>query len=77
MVVRDRRLNPRTEFLIGLMVVLVGVLISVVGVAVDTGGVLTTGLVVLALGMLATLGVILPKRNDGTRIWQTEQGKAI
>jgi hypothetical protein len=72
-----RRLRPRTEILIGLAVVLVGGLITVVGVAVDAGGVLKVGLVVLALGVLATLGVILPKRSDGTRIWQTDQGKAV
>ena len=74
MLMRDRRLTPRTEFLIGLVVVLVGVLVTGIGVAVEAGSLLKAGLVVLGLGVLALLGMILPRRNDGTRIWQTDQG---
>ncbi len=77
MVQLPSRIRPRTEFFIGLLIALVGVLTVGVGVAVDTRWVWIVGVVVLVLGTLTVIGMALPKRDDGTRIWQTDQGKAI
>jgi uncharacterized membrane protein HdeD (DUF308 family) len=77
MVQRESRIRPRTELFIGLLITLVGVLMVVVGVAVDTRWAWIIGVAVLVIGILAVLGLLLPKRDDGTRIWQTDQGKAI
>ena len=68
MVERGRRISPRIELGIGLLVAVVGVLISLIA--------MKAGIIVIVLGALITLGTILPKRKDGTRIWQSDQGKA-
>jgi hypothetical protein len=77
MIERRSRISRRTEFLIGLGVALVGVAGILVAVATEAGGVFKGGLVIVALGVLAMLGIVLPRRKDGTRIWQSDQGKAI
>jgi uncharacterized membrane protein HdeD (DUF308 family) len=71
------QLRPRTEFLIGLLIALTGVLTTAVGIAADVRGIWVAGVVVLVLGVLAMIGMLLPRRKDGTRIWQTDQGKAV
>jgi hypothetical protein len=68
------QMRPRTELFIGFLIALVGVLTVVVGIAVDTRWVWIVGVVVAVLGALAVIGMVLPKRDDGTRIWQTDQG---
>lgn len=77
MVDRTSRIRPLTVFLIGLCMALTGGLAIVIARAADVGWLLTVGIVVLVLGALTALGTILPERHDGTRIWQTDQGKAV
>jgi uncharacterized membrane protein HdeD (DUF308 family) len=77
MVGQRPRMNRRTELFIGLLIALAGALTLVVGIAVDTRWVWVAGIVISVLGALAVIGMLLPRRDDGTRIWQTDQGKAI
>jgi hypothetical protein len=74
MVGQRPRMSPRTELFIGILIALVGALAVVVGVAVDARWVWVAGIVIVVLGALAVIGMVLPKRDDGTRIWQTDQG---
>jgi hypothetical protein len=77
MVERVPRIRPRTEFLVGLAIVLVGAVALAGGLVAGVGWIQRTGIVVLLLGLLALVGMALPRRDDGTRIWQTDQGKAV
>lgn len=61
-------MSPRIVFGIGLLAAVVGVLISFVTMKI--------GIIVVAIGAWTMLGTVLPKRKDGTRIWQSDQGKA-
>jgi uncharacterized membrane protein HdeD (DUF308 family) len=76
MVGQRSRMSPRTEFFIGLLITLVGVLAVVVGVAVDARWVWVAGIVIAVLGAFAVIGMVSPRRHDGTRIWQTDQGSS-
>jgi len=69
MLERSRRMSQRIVFGIGFLAAVVGVLIALVAFKI--------GIIFVALGVLTMLGVVLPKRKDGPRIWQSEQGKAI
>ena len=69
MVERSRRMSQRVVFGIGVLAAVVGVLIALVA--------LKIGIIVVVLGVLTMLGVVLPNRKDGTRIWQSDQGTAI
>jgi hypothetical protein len=69
MVERSRRMSQRIVFGIGFLAAVVGVLIALVAFKI--------GVIFVVLGVLTMLGVVLPKRKDGPRIWQSEQGKAV
>jgi hypothetical protein len=69
MVERSRRMSQRIVFGIGFLAAAIGVLIALVAFKI--------GIIFVVLGVLTMLGVVLPKRKDGPRIWQSEQGKAI
>ena len=69
MLERSRRMSQRIVFGIGFLAAVVGVLIALVAFKI--------GIIFVTLGVLTMLGVVLPKRKDGPRIWQSEQGKAI
>jgi uncharacterized membrane protein HdeD (DUF308 family) len=68
------RMSRRTELFIGFLIALGGLLAVVVGVAVDVRWVWVAGIVISVLGAFSVIGMLLPKRDDGTRIWQTDQG---
>jgi hypothetical protein len=74
---RAGRITPRAEFFIALAGTLIGVFTIVVARLVDARPVLIAGVVLVIFGAFATVGPLLPKRKTGTRIWETDQGKAI
>jgi|RhiMetdeSRZDD1v2_1073273.scaffolds.fasta_scaffold61473_2 hypothetical protein len=70
------RMRRGTEFLIGLGGVMAGVLTIGVAGLVDARWVLIVGIAVVALGVFATIGSLMPQRTAGTRIWETDPGSS-
>ena len=70
------RMRRGTEFLIGLAGVMLGVLTIGVARFVDARWVLIVGIVMVVLGVFATIGSLMPRGRTGTRIWETDPGSS-